>query len=83
MSDLRSVPIRTAIERLRALHDEPVARWVDLYVTLGRALEAATRSDWDGVQLLMAQAESLEEGLVGESPVTSEAWERLGFPPDG
>ena len=57
--DLRSAPIRTAIERLRERHGEHLARWVDLYTTLGRALEAATRSDWDGVQLLMAQAESL------------------------
>lgn len=81
--DLRSAPIRTAIERLRERHGEHLARWVDLYTALGRALEAASRSDWDGVRLLMAQAESLEEGLLGGSAVTSEAWERLGFPPDG
>lgn len=80
--DLQGAPIRTAIERLKERQEVTLALWADLYATLGRALEASAGSDRRGLQLLMAQAESLEEELLGESPITSETWERLGFDPE-
>lgn len=66
------------IQRRSAEQSEVLSR---LFLTLGQALVHADSSRWDDVKLLLAQAEDLEEIALGDSAVTSSAWEKLGFAP--
>ena len=76
-----SAPIRRASRILVEKQGRLLAEMASLFMTLGRAEDAAVRGEWDTVRLLLAQAQKLEASVYGECPVTDTAWEDLGYPP--
>lgn len=69
--------IRTATERMREAQAAVLADWADLYVSLGRAAQAADMGDTAQARHWLREAETCEYGLIGNCDETGAVIEAL------
>lgn len=74
--------IRTAIARLRDRHSEHCTQWVDAFVALGRAHEAACSGDTLATALALRVAADHEYDLMGDCDTVGRVLQAMGDPGD-
>lgn len=62
--------IADALVKLHAEHATQLAEWRNLYIAIGRAIEAAERGHIAGARAALIDGESVEYSLLGSCDVT-------------